>query len=170
MFDQEEGELNVVIGVLFGVIALVIALVVGVAGYKLGQRGAGDEPVAVAAPQGEVLVVEQFTEIEPVGDALVKVYFGLGEVAFPAGAAPALDSVTQALQANEGTVVLISGFHDESGSAEANAIVARDRGLSVKQALIAAGVPGERVLMRKPAVTLGGEDAVEARRVEIRVQ
>jgi len=36
MFDQEDGELNVVIGVLFGVIALVIALVIGIATWKLG--------------------------------------------------------------------------------------------------------------------------------------
>lgn len=48
--------------------------------------------------------------------------------------------------------------------------VAKNHALSVRDTLVAAGVPTERVLMRRPAVTLGGSDAVEARRVEVRVQ
>lgn len=48
--------------------------------------------------------------------------------------------------------------------------VAKNHALSVRDTLVAAGVPTERVLMRRPAVTLGGSDAAEARRVEVRVQ
>ena len=37
MFDQEDSELNVVMGVVFGIIALVIAFVIGLAANQLGQ-------------------------------------------------------------------------------------------------------------------------------------
>ena len=51
-----------------------------------------------------------------------------------------------------------------------NAEVAKDRAVAVKDALIAAGLAADKVKMRKPAVTLGGADPAEARRVEVRVQ
>ncbi|NMG74546.1 OmpA family protein [Aromatoleum diolicum] len=159
MFDQEDGELNVVIGVLFGVIALVIALVIGLGTWKLR---AADAPVAAAAGG--------FVEVAEVGEALVKIYFDLGVTTLPADAPADVATVVVALDAAPGKRVLLSGFHDESGSAAVNAEVAKNRALSVRDALVAAGVPAERVLLRRPAVTLGGGDAAEARRVEVRVQ
>ena len=47
MFDQEDSELNVVMGVVFGIIALVIAFVIGLAANQLGGKQAAP---AVAAP------------------------------------------------------------------------------------------------------------------------
>lgn len=162
MFDQEDGELNVVMGVLFGIIALVIAFVIGLGVYKTRSVSAASEPVAA--------VVEEFVEIEEVGDALVKIYFDLGKTELPAGAVAGVDVVVAALQAEPGKRALLSGYHDETGGAAINAEVAKNRALSVREALLAAGVPADRVLMRRPAVTLGGSDAAEARRVEVRVQ
>ena len=81
-----------------------------------------------------------------------------------------LPTVVAALQAASAKRALLSGYHDETGGAAINAEVAKNRALSVRAALVAAGVPAERVLMRRPAVTLGGGDAAEARRVEVRVQ
>jgi outer membrane protein OmpA-like peptidoglycan-associated protein len=66
--------------------------------------------------------------------------------------------------------VLLSGYHDETGGAAVNAEVAKDRAVAVKDALVAAGLAADKVKMRKPAVTLGGADPAEARRVEVRVQ
>ena len=165
MFDQEDGELNVVMGVLFGIIALVIAFVIGLGVFKM-RSGAESAPVAVAA----VSAGDVFAEVEEVGQALVKVYFDLGQTALPADAAPGIATVVAALQAEPAKRALLSGYHDETGGAAINAEVAKNRALSVRAALVAAGIPAERVLMRRPAVTLGGGDAAEARRVEVRVQ
>lgn len=162
MFDQEDGELNVVIGVVFGVIALVIALVIGLGIYKLR---AADAPAALTTSGGTA-----FAEVAEVGEALVKIYFNFGVTTLPEDAPADMATVIVALEAAPGKNVLLSGFHDESGSAAVNVEVAKNRALAVRDALVAAGVPSERVLLRRPAVTLGGGDAAEARRVEIRVQ
>lgn len=177
MFDQEDSELNVVIGVLFGILALVIALVIGLgvytqrAGVTTSAQEAAQDAVreaGVAVPGAEDGIV--FAEVEEVGEALVKLYFEFGQSAVPGDAAGELARVVEALGARPEAQVLLSGFHDEIGSAQANAEVAKQRALAVRDALVAAGVPAERVLLRRPAVTLGGSDATEARRVEIRVQ
>lgn len=162
MFDQEDGELNVVIGVLFGVIALVIAFVIGLGVYSLRAKALAAAPV--------VVVEEGFVEIAEVGEPLVKLYFEVGSAELPATSGEEFARVVAALQARAEAVVLLSGFHDETGGADVNAAVARDRAVAVRAALVAAGVPAERVQMRRPAVTLGSGDAAEARRVEIRVQ
>jgi outer membrane protein OmpA-like peptidoglycan-associated protein len=161
MFDQEDGELNVVIGVLFGVIALVIALTIGLGAYKLRTANAG--PAAAAAS-------DAFADVEEVGDALVKFYFELGQTTLPADAPADLATVVVTLEAEPQKKVLLSGFHDRSGGAAVNAEVAKNRALAVRDALVAVGVPAERVLLRRPAVTLGGGEPAEARRVEVRVQ
>jgi outer membrane protein OmpA-like peptidoglycan-associated protein len=165
MFDQEDGELNVVMGVLFGIIALVISFVIGLGIYKM-RAGGESVPVSVAAaPAGD-----GFADVAEVGAPLVKIYFDLGKTALSANSSADVATVVAALQAAPAKRALLSGYHDETGGAAINAEVARNRALSVRAALVAAGVPAERVLMRRPAVTLGGGDAAEARRVEVRVQ
>ena len=163
MFDQEDSELGVVIAVVFGVIALVISLVIGVGVYRLNASGAA---AGLAPAAGDVM----YTEVEEEGEPLVKLYFALGETALPADATARIDSVIEALQAAPEKKALLSGFHDETGTAAVNAEVARKRAIAVREALIIAGIPAQRVLLRRPAVTLGGADAAEARRVEVRVQ
>ena len=163
MFDQEDSELNVVMGVVFGIIALVIAFVIGLAANQVGGQAAP----AVAVPgAGEVT----FVDVAEVGEPLVKIHFDLGQSALPATAPAQIATVVAALAAAPQASALLSGYHDETGGAAVNAEVAKNRALSVRRALIAAGAPAERVLMRRPAVTLGGTDAAEARRVEVRVQ
>lgn len=161
MFDQEDGELNVVMGVLFGVIALVVALVIGLGSSKLRAAHA---PVPVAAAASE------FADVAEVGEALVEFYFDVGETALPDDAPADIATIVVALEAAPDKKVLLSGFHDRTGGAAVNAEVSKNRALAVREALLAAGVPAERVLLRRPAVTLGGGDAAEARRVEVRVQ
>jgi hypothetical protein len=163
MFDQEDSDLGVVIAVVFGVIALVISLVIGVGVYRLNAAGAG---AGLAAAGGDVT----YADVEEVGEPLVKVYFALGETALPADATARIDIVIEALQAAPEKKALLSGFHDVTGTAAVNAEVARKRAIAVRDALIVAGIPAERVLLRRPAVTLGGTEAAEARRVEVRVQ
>ena len=166
MFDQEDSELNVVMGVLFGVIALVIAFVIGLGVHSMGRKAA--EPAAVEMVETGTAVM--YAEIDEVGEPLLKVYFDTGATELPAEAAQALAPVLAALEAQTEAVVLLSGFHDETGSADVNAEIAKNRALAVRDAMLAAGVPAERVMMRRPAVALGGSDDAEARRVEVRVQ
>jgi outer membrane protein OmpA-like peptidoglycan-associated protein len=162
MLDQDDDDLRIVFGVIFGVIALVIGLVVGLGVHKLHR--------AKAPPAAVVMVEEAYAEVEPQGEALVKLYFAVGEAVLPADAAEALAKVKAAAAEKEGAIVLLSGFHDETGSAAVNAELAKNRALAVKAALVAAGMAGDKILLRKPAVTLGEGSPEEARRVEIRVQ
>ncbi|MBL8447810.1 MAG: OmpA family protein [Zoogloeaceae bacterium] len=160
MLDQDDDDLRIVLGVIFGVIALVIGLVIGLGVHVTHKPKA---PMAV-------VVEEVFAEVEPQGDALVKVYFAVGEATVTPEALATLEQVKAALAEKDGAIVLLSGFHDETGGAAVNAEVSKGRAKAVKEALIGVGVPGEKVLLRKPAITLGGESPEEARRVEIRVQ
>ncbi|WP_298596389.1 OmpA family protein [Zoogloea sp.] len=159
--QEDDDNQNLVLGILFGIIALVVGLVIGLSVYVTGQNRA---PAPVAA-----VVVEE-PEIAEVGEPLVKFYFESGKAELPAGAPEELAKVVAKLNEDPSKLVLLSGYHDETGGAAVNAEVAKDRAVAVKDALVAAGLAADKVKMRKPAVTLGGTDAAEARRVEVRVQ
>lgn len=159
--QQDDDNQNLVLGILFGIIALVIGLVIGLGVYVTGQNRA---PAPVAA------VVAEEPEIAEVGEALVKFYFESGKAELPAGAEDELAKVVAKLAEDPSRLVLLSGYHDETGGAAVNAEVAKARAVAVKDALIAAGLAADKVKMRKPAMTLGGTDPAEARRVEVRVQ
>ncbi|WP_374247137.1 OmpA family protein [Zoogloea sp.] len=159
--QEDDDNQNLVLGILFGIIALVIGLVIGLASYVSGQAKVA-APAAVAAVEAP--------EIAEVGEPLIKLYFDSGKAELPANAAEEVAKVVAKLQEEPAKLVLISGYHDETGGAAVNAEVAKARALAVKDALIGAGVPADKVNLRKPAITLGGGDAAEARRVEVRVQ
>ncbi|MBP7628717.1 MAG: hypothetical protein RLZZ220_3138 [Pseudomonadota bacterium] len=159
--QEDDDNQNLVLGILFGIIALVVGLVIGLSVYVTGQNRA---PAPVAA------VVAEEPEIAEVGEPLVKFYFESGKAELPAGAAEELAKVIAKLNEDPSKLVLLSGYHDETGGAAVNAEVAKDRAVAVKDALVAAGLAADKVKMRKPAVTLGGADPAEARRVEVRVQ
>ena len=159
--EQDDDNQNLVLGILFGVIALVIGLVIGLTVYVTGQNAAA-KPAAVAAVEAP--------EIAEVGEPLVKLYFESGKAELPANGAEEVAKVVAKLAEDGTKIVLISGYHDETGGAAVNAEVAKARAGAVKDALLAAGVPTDKLAMRKPAVTLGGGEAAEARRVEVRVQ
>ena len=61
----------------------------------------------------------------------------------------------------------LSGFTDATGSAAKNAELAKTRAQAVRDALKAAGVAEDRIVLKKPETITGGADAKEARRVEI---
>ena len=159
--QEDDDNQNLVLGILFGIIALVVGLVIGLSVYVTGQNRA---PAPVAA------VVAEEPEIAEVGEPLVKFYFESGKAELPAGAPDELAKVIAKLNEDPSKLVLLSGYHDETGGAAVNAEVAKARAGAVKDALLAAGVPADKLAMRKPAATLGGGEAAEARRVEVRVQ
>jgi outer membrane protein OmpA-like peptidoglycan-associated protein len=72
-------------------------------------------------------------------------------------------------KADAGRKVSVSGFHDAAGDAAANEALARQRAESVRDALKAAGVGEDRIVLDKPTMTQGNVtgDNPEARRVEV---
>ena len=69
-----------------------------------------------------------------------------------------------------GSTVLVSGYHDASGDAAANAELAKQRAVAVGDALKAAGAPADKVELAKPEQTQATGPASEARRVEVKVK
>jgi len=188
---DEQDELGMPLAVVFFVIALVVALVIGLGIWKVNQGMAVEVVDVVPTPVGEVKAeaaaeaaleaqpyapetetTMAFSDIAPVGEAQLKVYFNVGQTDLSDEAKAniaALSNVVKKMEAGD-AVVLISGFHDESGTAQVNAEVAKNRAIAVRDALVAEGVPAGMIQLRKPEVTLGEGEAAEARRVEVRVQ
>jgi cytochrome c oxidase subunit 2 len=83
-----------------------------------------------------------------------------------AEATAALQPIIDFAKANPDTRIAISGFHDATGSAAANAELAKNRAKAVRDALEAAGIAEDRIELRKPEVTTGEGGPAEARRVE----
>ena len=99
---------------------------------------------------------------------MIKFYFASGKADLATGADAALKQVSEAVA--QGHTVVISGYHDATGSAALNAELAKKRALAVRDALVAQGVPADRITLEKPAETTGGASAAEARRVEVTVK
>lgn len=154
--NDEDESTAVIVGVLAGIVLAVVAVVYG------ASAGKGYKPAA--AP-----VAEQ-AEIAPVGEALAKVYFAVGAAALDDADKGVVAKTLEALAASPNAIVLLSGFHDTSGDPARNAELAKQRAVSVRDALVAGGVATERVKFRKPESTVGTGSAEEGRRVEIRVQ
>ena len=95
-----------------------------------------------------------------------KLLFDSNQKALPASAAVDLKAVTDFLVANPAAKVQLSGFVDATGAADVNKALAKDRALGVRDALKAAGVAEDRILMQKPEDVTAG-DGEQSRRVEI---
>lgn len=157
MAANDDESTAVVVGVLAGIALAVVAVVYGASAGKLALPDA-------KAPMGQV------ADIAPVGEALAKVYFGVGSAVLSEADQAVVGKTLEALAANPSAIVLLSGFHDPSGDAVRNAELARERAVAVRDALVAGGAAADRIKFRKPESTLGGGSDEEGRRVEIRVQ
>jgi outer membrane protein OmpA-like peptidoglycan-associated protein len=104
----------------------------------------------------------------PNGDArVVRLYFEVGSAELPLDA---LTRLAPLIMANDTAVFVVSGFHDSSGDAAANAELAKRRAMAVGTLLSQSGIASDRIELRKPAVTTGGTDPREARRVDVSVR
>ncbi len=126
----------------------------------LGLAGGGER----AAASADTLV-----DIVATGPALGTAYFESASADVQADAKAAVEIAVKALADNPGKRVLLSGFHDATGDAAQNAELAKQRAKAVREALVAAGVAKDAVLLRKPESTTGTGTDREARRVEIRL-
>lgn len=168
MFSQDDDNQGLVLGVVFALIALVIALVIGVGIYKKSRFASAPAATAgvTAAPAGPLVNSDAASVI--VENGVVKFYFASGKSALAAGGAEALGQVVREIATGKKAVV--SGFHDATGSAAANAELARQRAQAVRDALQSLGVPADSIELKKPEQMQGADSDAEARRVEVAVQ
>jgi ammonium transporter, Amt family len=96
-----------------------------------------------------------------------KVNFELGKSALPADTADSVKKVAEFLAANATAKVQISGFTDTSGDAKTNAELAKARAFAVRDALKAAGVADDKIVLQKPDAVQTSGNAEDARRVEM---
>jgi|GEM_PF-4249 Amt family ammonium transporter len=95
-----------------------------------------------------------------------KLLFDSGKADIPATAAADLKAVADYMAAHPAAKVQLSGFVDSTGPADVNKELAKTRALAVRDALKAAGVSEDRVVLQKPEdITAGSGD--QARKVEI---
>ncbi|MBP5988733.1 OmpA family protein [Piscinibacter sp.] len=156
MSDANDDAQNYALAVIAAVVALVIAGVLTLSISRSGPPKAPKAPAQAAAA--------------PAAAAAPRVYFEVDSDALPGDAAELLARVAEEARAKPGAAVLISGFHDASGDPEHNADLAKRRAQAVRHALEANGVAPAQLVLDKPQQTLGGGDAREARRVELRIQ
>jgi K(+)-stimulated pyrophosphate-energized sodium pump len=130
----------------------------------------GGPAPAAAAPVGAATMASQATDAASfrVENGVVKFYFASAKAELASGSEAALADVAKAVAAGKRAVV--SGYHDASGDPALNAELARQRAVAVRDALKAAGVPEDKVELKKPEQTIAGGPAAEARRVEVVVQ
>jgi cytochrome c oxidase subunit II len=95
------------------------------------------------------------------------IYFETGKDTLPADANNAVQAAAAYVKAHPDAKIALSGFTDATGGADLNADLAKRRAQAVRDALKAAGVSEDRIVLKKPESVTGGTDAKEARRVEI---
>jgi outer membrane protein OmpA-like peptidoglycan-associated protein len=151
MFDEQDRETGFALFLVIALAIVVSIFTMGIAaGTAITQTGGKSSSAQPAA-------------------SLTRLYFELGKAELPADAAHALAPyVVAAKDRHRG--IAISGYHDASGDAAANAELAKQRAIAVRDLLVSAGVPSESIELRKPALTTGDGDPREARRVEIMLQ
>lgn len=158
MSDQENPEQKFALGLVGLIVAAIVASVIALGAWKARPHPAGASTAPTTAAAAGTT------------DGVERIYFELGQDQLPADASEVLSRVATAARANAGAVVSVSGFHDASGNAASNEDLAKRRAQAVQHALEANGVSGSQIKLNKPALTTGGADAKEARRVELRVE
>jgi ammonium transporter, Amt family len=96
-----------------------------------------------------------------------KVLFASGKVDAPADSAEAVKKVAEFLTANKDAKVQLSGYNDPSGDPAKNAELSKQRAFAVRDALKAAGVAEDRIVLKKPDDTNKAGNPDEARAVEM---
>lgn len=131
------------------------------------NTAAAEPPPASPAIEEETQFIA-FDNIEE-GELAAVVHFASASATLPSDAGAEIAGVIDALKASSSRRVLLAGFHDPTGNAAFNADLARKRAFSIRNALLAQGIPTERIILRKPEQTAGSGTHAEARRVELRL-
>jgi len=95
------------------------------------------------------------------------VYFETGKSTLPGDAQAAVAAAADYAKAHPDAKFTLSGYTDTTGSADLNAKLAKRRAQAVRDALKAAGIAEDHIILKKPETVTGGSDPKEARRVQI---
>ena len=127
-------------------------------------------PAAPAAATAATAATAAPAAAAPAAAMSAELYFDLGKADLPADAQTKLAAIVDATKVNGASHVVVSGYHDASGDPVANAELAKQRAIAVRDALTAAGLAADRIQLEKPQETIGGSDPAQARRVEVSVR
>lgn len=179
MFDESDSESSIGVAIAIAMAIFAALFAIGMAtGTSLGIFSGG-KPAAVpgtaaslAAPVTAPATTSAATTATaaaaaPAAATEARLYFELAKYELPADALTKVAPLAAALKQNDNARLLISGYHDASGDPVANVALARQRAFAVRELLMTAGVPADRIDMLKPLVTTGGADPHEARRVDV---
>jgi len=130
-------------------------------------RLAPEAPVKLSAYTPKPDSPEASPPARPPGATLV-VNFAIGAAALDAEAIRLLKGFAPGMKAGPNPID-VTGFADRTGNRAANVELAQRRAAAVRDALVAEGIPADRVRLRQPQDVTGPGSAREARRVEIAV-
>jgi K(+)-stimulated pyrophosphate-energized sodium pump len=156
---------------IINIVALLLVPVLGTPAPGDLKVSHGPTPVAVAAPVAATSVPVPAATMNTANAQPEKVvlFFETAESALPGDTPAQVASLVAWVMVAPERKVSISGFHDSTGDAAQNAELAKQRAVAVADVLKTAGVPQDRVVLQKPALTDAGGGR-EARRVEISAQ
>ena len=100
-------------------------------------------------------------------DARRSVYFDRDRSRVDATGQALLTQLAAELKAQPQLRATLHGYVDATGASKHNRQLARQRAQAVRDALVAAGVPADRIALEKPADITGGQAPAQARRVDI---
>lgn len=177
--SDNDSQERFALGFLFILIALVISTAVGTVVVKrlgaVSASKAAPAPItalannAPAAPAADMAAPATAAAADAasvrVENGVVKFYFASAKAELAAGANEALADVVKGVA--EGKKAVVSGFHDATGDAAANAELAKQRAYAVRDALKGLGVADDKIELKKPEETTASGNNAEARRVEV---
>lgn len=187
--NQQENAGVIAVVAIAILIAIGTALFMGVGAVRKQAAGStvgltasaaveADVDASAAQPAAVAVADDANSNTAPVGDeaaikvvdGVVRFYFATGKSAVADGAQEALAEAVAAAKA--GKTLVISGYHDSTGSPELNAELAKKRALAVRDILLEQGVAEAAIELKKPEAmpsTTHGSDP-EARRVDVVIQ
>jgi outer membrane protein OmpA-like peptidoglycan-associated protein len=98
--------------------------------------------------------------------ATVSVHFAASEATLDAEAIRLLKGLVPAMKGGTNPID-VTGFADRRGDRAANVALAKRRAIAVREALLAEGLPADRVRLQAPREVTGSGSDRDARRVEI---
>lgn len=164
--QNNEPEMRIVGVLVVTVILMVVSFVLGLGVNKAKPNSEPDLPMSLASLPSTPAASDEARVV--VAPGMVKFYFASGKADLAEGAQEALGTVV--LAAKAGQHILISGFHDSTGDPASNQLLATQRAVSVRDALLAAGSPESSLSINKPEQMANDTNLAEARRVEVVIQ
>lgn len=171
-YDEEEKKLRRLLAGLGVLVFLVVGGVLTLSlwqAHKGGHLGFGTPesqmPERAVAESGQISIVPHNSDYAVLENGVAKFYFASGSVNLAPNAPEVLAAVADGIR--QGRRAVISGYHDQTGSAEVNAEIAKNRALAVQNALLMLNVPAEQIVLQKPEALQGSGSNAEARRVEV---